>query len=525
MNNLNHLVLKNQEGTYGEILTDIDYGSFKYEYEKNNERSLTFTIYKTNSNEDIFNNVKNEMYILYQGQYFVIKTTSIKYDGVLVSNDVTAKHIFMEFQNHYIDKDLENEESAGDDKETPEDVKPTLTLQQYLEFGFKDNKLGFSYEIKGKFPQRVVVDELGNKNGMEFLSEGAELFGYIYYADNKKIYIYDDDTFYEMSNEPFIYHYNTDEVSATISTLEMKTYIRGYGKKKEKSETKNYNPVKPKDLTLSGTFNKSGTWSTENVGASYSKEFECKWGNETLVWTLKKMSKGGTLDVYLDDLKIGSYDCYSKTATSEQITIKQGLAKGKHTFKAVFTGPKKGVDYQKSKPCMYVGTEKSTILNLTAMLTGKDLYYAYQEYKSPNYKIFGEMRAPTLFDDTALDEAALLNALKSQLNDQPTVELTTNYLGLEEVKENHKIRFIHRPLGFNTDLKVVKLSAPHAFIKESVSVEFSNASKDMVQIQNQINRSIKNVNNIVKSGALLQGTTISMPKNYSDIVGVIISDE
>lgn len=53
------------------------------------------------------------------------------------------------------------------------------------------------------------------------------------------------------------------------------------------------------------------------------------------------MSKGGTLDVYLDGSKIGSYDCYSKTATSEQITIKQGLAKGKHTFKAIFTGAKK----------------------------------------------------------------------------------------------------------------------------------------------------------------------------------------
>ncbi|MEJ7346123.1 peptidase, partial [Staphylococcus haemolyticus] len=81
------------------------------------ERSLTFTIYKTNENEDIFNNVKNEMYVLYQDQIYVIKTTAIKYDGVLVSNDITAKHIFMEFQNHYIDKDIENEESSSDDSD------------------------------------------------------------------------------------------------------------------------------------------------------------------------------------------------------------------------------------------------------------------------------------------------------------------------------------------------------------------------------------------------------------------------
>ncbi|MTV20871.1 prophage endopeptidase tail family protein [Staphylococcus delphini] len=518
---MNHLVLKDKNNTYGEILTDVDYGTFKYDYEKNNERSLTFTIYKTNLNEDIFNNVKNEMYILYQKQLYVIKSTSIKYDGVIVSNDVTAKHIFMEFQNHYIDKDLANE----DNSESNEDVKPTMTLQQYLDFGFKGNKQGFRYEIKGKFTKRVVIEELGNKNGMEFLSEGAELFGYVYYADNKTIYIYDDASFYELSEEPFIYHYNTDEVAATISTLDMKTYIKGFGKKKEKAETKNYNPIKPKNLSLNGIFEKSGTWYTEKIGASYLKEFECKWGNETLVWTLKKMSKGGTLDVYLDDVKIGSYDCYSKTATSEQITIKQGLSKGKHTFKAVFTGAKKGVDYLKSKPRMYIGTEKSTVLNLTAVLIGKELYHAYKEYKSPNYEVFGEMVAPTVYDDTALDENTLLNNLKSQLNDQPTVELSTNYLGLEDIKDNNKIRFIHKPLSFNTDLKVVKLSAPHAFINEPVSVEFSNASKDIVQIQNQINRNIKNVNTIVKSGTLAQGATISIPKNYSDIVGVIITDE
>ena len=73
---------------------------------------------------------------------------------------------------------------------------------------------------------------------MEFLSEGSELFGYTYYADNKTIYIHDDNSFYEMSDEPFIYHYNTDEVTATISTLEMKTLIKGYGKKKRSLKLK-----------------------------------------------------------------------------------------------------------------------------------------------------------------------------------------------------------------------------------------------------------------------------------------------
>ncbi|WP_204117654.1 hypothetical protein, partial [Klebsiella pneumoniae] len=84
----------------------------------------------------------------------------------------------------------------------------------------------------------------------------------------------------------------------------------------------------------------------------------------------------------------------------------------------------------------------------------------------------------------ALDEDELLTNLKAQLNDQPTVEVSTNYLGSVEdkhylgdgdIKENHMIHFIHKPLGFNIDLKVVKLTVPHPLTNESVEVDFGNS--------------------------------------------------
>lgn len=526
------LVLKNKKGTFGEIVTDFDFDSFKYEYEKNNERSISFTIYKTNQNSDIFDNLLNEMILIWKGQDYVIKSTSIKYDGLVVTNEVTAKHIFMEFQNHYIQKDLENEE-MNNEETSDEDNKPTMTLEQYLEFGFKGNKLGFSYEIKGEFNQRVSMDELGNKNGMEFLTEGAELFNYIYFADNKKIYVFDEPMFYQMSDLPLIYKYNSSEIQATTTTTDVKTYIQGYGKKKTTAETKNYNPIKPADLNYSGTFIKDGTWRTEFVDNSYSKEFECKWGNETLAWTLKKMSKGGLLDVYLDNKLIGSYECYSKTATSEKIVIARNLSKGKHTFKAVFRGAKSGVDYKESKACMYVGTEKSTVLNLTAVLKGTDIYHAYAEYKSPNYDIFGHSEAPTVFDDNALDSEELKKNIIAQLNDQPTVEVSTNYLGSfeekhylrnDDIQENHMIHFIHQPLGYNLDLKVVKLTESHPLANQPVEVDFSNSPTDIIKIQQQINRNIKKISNISK-GESIGASPYFITENYSDIVGVTILDD
>ena len=525
------MVLKNKKGTFGEILVDYDFGSWKLAYEKNGERSIDFTIYKTYINSDLFDALSNEMLVDWKGQEYVIKSTSVKYDGEIVSNEVTAKHIFMEFQNHYIQKDLENEEMNSDET-SDEENKPTMTLEQYLEFGFKGNKLGFTYEIRGKFTDRVAIDELGNKNGMEFLTEGAELFNYIYFADNKKIYIYDEETFYQMADIPLIYKYNSSEVQATVSTMDVRTYIQGYGKKKTKAETKNYKPMKPKDLGYSGTFIKNGTWRTDVKGASYTKTFNCKWGNETLEWTLKKMAKGGLLDVYLDNELVGQYECYNKSATSEKIVIARNLSKGTHTFKAVFKGAKPGIDYKKSKPCMYVGTEKSTVLNLTAVLKGSDVYHAYAEYKSPNIDAFGFSEAPTVFDDNALDKGELLKKIKSELNDQPTVEVSTNYLGSveekhyighDDIKENNTIRFIHQPLGYNLDLKVVKITAAHPLVNEPVEVDFSNSPTDIIKIQQGISRNIKKVNNLVKGGSL-GGTSFSMPENYSDIVGVTLID-
>lgn len=523
------LVLKNKKGTYGEIITDFDLDSFKYEYEKNNERSIEFTVYKTSKNGDIFDNILNEMIVIWKDQQYVIKSTSIKYDGATISNTVTAKHIFMEFQNHYIEKNIQDGEM--DSGEGDDESKLLMTLKQYLDYGFKNNNLGFNYKIKGNFKNRKPIEELGNKNGMEFITEGVDIFGYVYYANNKTIYFYDEDSFYKMADMPLIYHYNSSEVQASTSTAEVRTYIKGYGKKKTKAETKNYNPIKPKDLDYYGDFIKEGTWRTEKVGASYSKTFKCKWGNERLDWTFKRMSKGGMVDVYLDDEYMGHYNAYSKNAKSERIVIANSLSRGSHTFKAVFKGASKNVDYKKSNPSMYVGTEKSTVLNLTAMLKGKDIYHTYSEYKSPNYDAFGHSQAPTIFDDTITTKKELEQKLKQELNDKPTVELSTNYLGSVDdkyylnqntIKDNNMIRFIHKPLSYNVDLKVVKLTESHPLTNRPAEVDFSNAPEDIIKIQQRLTTNIKKMNRRTTGG---YQPSFSMPENYSDIVGVTLVDD
>lgn len=514
------IIVQDRQGTRGEILIDFDPSSFKYEYEINNERAVSFTAYKTNVNADVFNMLQNEAIVSWKGQKYVIKQTQIKSGNITLTVEVTAKHIFMEFQNHYILKDLENEEMNNEDNE--DEDKPSYTLEQYLQFGFNGNKLGFTYQIVGDFNKRVIIDELGNKNGMEYLVEGAELFDYIYFADNKKIYIYAPNKFYKMAEEIIRYKYNTDEVSASVTTTDLKTYIRGYGKKKTKAETKNYSPIKTPQMTFNGNFIKKGTWRTETKGDSYEREFNCKWGNETLEFSLKKGEKGGLWDVHLDDEYVDTFECFSRTVTTERAVIMKNLKKGNHTFKAVFKGGIPTIDYKDHKPTGYVGTEKQNILNLTSVLSGDDLYHYKSEYKSPNYEVFGHAEAPTVFDDNVLDKQELTEKLKYEIQDEPTVELSTNYLGYEQIKENNIVHFVHEPLGYNTDLKVVKITEPHPLVNEPVEVEFSNSREDIISIQQKINRKMKQINQPSSKPTISSAVGIGL--DY-DIVGSVTVSE
>ncbi|WP_281673274.1 prophage endopeptidase tail family protein [Staphylococcus auricularis] len=524
---MENLVLVDRNNDFAEIINDFDFGSFKYEYEINGGRSISFVAYKTSNNADIFNGLLNENYILWKGQKYVIKSTELKYEKAIITNEVVAEHISMEFQNHFVEKDLSDEAMNDESSESENDEAVTMKLNTFLKEVFKNNKLGFSYEVHGKFKDAVQVEEIGDKNGIESLQDGAEAFGYIYFGDNKTIHIYKPDTFYEPSDEILVYKYNTSTVSAKTTTTELRTIIKGYGKKKKKSETKNYKPIKPPNLSYSGKFTKEGTWRTEQVGASYSKSFNCKWGNESLTWSLKKMSKGGIVEIYLDGNSRGKYSCYSKSATTEKIVVATGLKKGKHTFKAIFRGAKDGVDYKDSKPNMYVGTKKSNVLNLTAVLKGKDIYHTYAEYKSDNYDTFGHAEAPTIYDDNIKTKGELIDKLKESLDDEPTLEVSTNYLGLETLHENNTIRFIHKPLGFNADLKVVKLIEKHPLVNQPMEVEFSNAKTDIVKIQQQLNKKIKNFNKSIKKSTnnTEQIDIQSSFEKFSEDVGSVIIDE
>ncbi len=514
---MDNLILLNSDRTFSENIIDFDIDSWQRNNEKNGERSISLTAFKTNLNADIFQHIINDSILMWRGQEYIIKTTDIQTDNTIITNDITAHHIMFEFQGHYVEKPF-------NDDEDNENTVRKYTLKQYLNYGFEGNKQGFKYVIVGNFDKSVRIDEIGDKNGIEHLKEGAELFGYIFYANNKTIYIYDEASYYSMSSVEILGDYNNDEVSLSVDNQEQKTYIKGFGKKIASKEYKNYSPFKTTELSYRGTFIKNSTWYTEVVGNRFTKTFSCKWGDETLTFSMKKGSLGGLIRVLIDDEEVGTYKTYNKTAITEKIVIAQKLSKGTHTIEVQFLGGIQGIDYNKKKPVMYVGTEKTTVLNLSTELKGEDLYSVKAEYYSPNYDKNNPKIAPTIFDEKVTNKSDLIERLKKELNDQPIVELTTNYLDIEDISERDKVYFKQKSLGIDTVLMVVKITEYHPILGLPVEVDFSNERIDIISIQDKINRQMKNNTKKIETN-LSKGSSFTMPRIASDSFGSVLSNE
>ena len=104
--------------------------------------------------------------------------------------------------------------------------------------------------------------------------------------------------------------------------------------------------------------------------------------------------------------------------------------------------------------------------------------------------------------------------LKDTINETPEIEVSTSYLDYEEVSERDIFHFRHEPLQLEDDLKVVKITEYHPFVNKPSEVEFSNAKTDLVSINQEVNKRLRNISAAISSGRLGTGSN-------SSIVGTI----
>ena len=62
-------------------------------------------------------------------------------------------------------------------------------------------------------------------------------------------------------------------------------------------------------------------------------------------------------------------------------------------------------------------------------------------------------------------------------------------------------------------------------MSQPIEVEFSNAQKDIIQMQSQFNRRLRKVNNLMKKGFKTSDYSLNVLEEYNETVGSVLIDE
>ncbi|EAF8769679.1 hypothetical protein A0221_02330 [Listeria monocytogenes] len=211
---------------FAELLIDIDYDSWKYTYEVNTTRNITFTVYRTALNSFSFDLLACEAIISYGTQEYVIKSCIPSEVDTFLVKEITLQHIGWTCQNHVQREVL--------------DGTHNYTIQSLLTHGFKNNRLGFDFIIHGSFvPQSI--ENLGGITAMDYLNMCVEKYGAYILANNKTWHVFDEPSFYQDTDLVLRFRFNTDLVKVEERTDNLKTVVKAYGKLKENAKSKTDN--------------------------------------------------------------------------------------------------------------------------------------------------------------------------------------------------------------------------------------------------------------------------------------------
>src|SRR5699024_3952090 len=139
-------------------------------------------------------------------------------------NQVVQVYQYDKVDDNYGSKaDNSNEDTAAKAKE--------YSIQDLLEYYFKGNELGFTYEVHGNFSKRKLTD-VGGGSGKDCLSKIAETWtDAIIYPDNRKIRIYSAAEFFKDRGRRLDYQHNVSMVKDGNDSSEIINIIKCVGGK------------------------------------------------------------------------------------------------------------------------------------------------------------------------------------------------------------------------------------------------------------------------------------------------------
>ncbi|HGF8006407.1 TPA: phage tail protein [Enterococcus faecium] len=213
------IFIQDYEKTKKEILTDYDKSTFTENWQENETWEISFTIVKTKFNELAFDLVDYENSVFFNGQEFIVKQMGVSAEGAAITKTVTATHIYYTMQDGF----------------QYDTITGTRSINQLLAHVFKPDNRGFTWNVVDPNKKFLPVEQenFGNGNYLKLVEEILKDYDAIVIPDNKNLTFFPRSEYGKKTEEQIRYKYNTDSVKFDIDTFNLKTQIKGFGKKKE----------------------------------------------------------------------------------------------------------------------------------------------------------------------------------------------------------------------------------------------------------------------------------------------------
>lgn len=222
------IFIQDYEKTKKEILTDYDKSTFTENWQENETWEISFTIVKTKFNELAFDLVDYENSVFFNGQEFIVKQMGVSAEGAAITKTVTATHIYYTMQDGF----------------QYDTVTGARSISQLLTHVFSAGSRGFTWEVIDPNKKFLTVEQenFGNGNYLKLVEEILKDYDAIVIPDNKNLTFFPRSEYGKKTEEQIRYKYNTDSVKFDIDTFNLKTQIKGFGKKKE-DDTYYFTPI------------------------------------------------------------------------------------------------------------------------------------------------------------------------------------------------------------------------------------------------------------------------------------------
>ena len=222
------IFIQDYEKTKKEILTEYDKSTFTENWQENETLEISFTIVKTKFNELAFDLVDYENSVFFNGQEFIVKQMGVSAEGAAITKTVTATHIYYTMQDGF----------------QYDTITGARSISQLLTHVFSAGSRGFTWEVIDPNKKFLTVEQenFGNGNYLKLVEEILKDYDAIVIPDNKNLTFFPRSEYGKKTEEQIRYKYNTDSVKFDIDTLNLKTQIKGFGKKKE-DDTYYFTPI------------------------------------------------------------------------------------------------------------------------------------------------------------------------------------------------------------------------------------------------------------------------------------------